>query len=333
MIRQWYETPRQALLAGDGCVTPGAGTVLLHRRVVCDRPASGRQPGLRSRRQPVCDLQRHTRSGSAGLDLPRASQRDAGDVLVRHREPHIDGDRSRGPSLRLQPLRGDGLPRLARRLGGALCQRSRRRLWSGVRAGRDAVCRRSLRHDLQGRSRRACARRSRRLPPSVAAFHLALAPDGALHVSAPTLSTYDAIYRIAPDGTVGVRDERFGRPQGIAFDAHGTLFVVEALAGSSGLYRLSPDGRAGARARGPQSHRRRLRSARRLRRVLQRHGVSAVAVRLNRTRRSTTEVCRVRRAAQRFGLTRVLHRSETQPLETSDFRLQDLDRSPLFLNP
>ena len=78
--------------------------------------------------------------------------------------------------------------------------------------------------------------------PSVAAFHLALAPDGVVHVSAPTLSTYDAIYRIAPDGTVGVRDERFGRPQGLAFDAHGTLFVVEALAGSSGLYRLAAAG-------------------------------------------------------------------------------------------
>src|SRR5580765_7164618 len=80
------------------------------------------------------------------------------------------------------------------------------------------------------------------LPPSVAAFHLALAPDGVVHVSAPTLSTYDAIYQIAPDGTVGIRDERFGRPQGLAFDEHGTLFVVEALAGSSGLYRLAAAG-------------------------------------------------------------------------------------------
>ena len=33
--------------------------------------------------------------------------------------------------------------------------------------------------------------------------------------------------------------ERFGRPQGIGFDTHGSLCVVEALAGSSGLYRLS----------------------------------------------------------------------------------------------
>ena len=39
------------------------------------------------------------------------------------------------------------------------------------------------------------------LPASVAAFHLALAPNGVLHVTAPTLSSYDAVYQIAPDGT------------------------------------------------------------------------------------------------------------------------------------
>ena len=76
------------------------------------------------------------------------------------------------------------------------------------------------------------------LPPSVAAFHLAMAPDGVLHVTGPTLSSSDVVYRISPDGTVAARDERFGRPQGIAFDPSGTLYVVEALAGSSGLYRL-----------------------------------------------------------------------------------------------
>lgn len=78
------------------------------------------------------------------------------------------------------------------------------------------------------------------LPGSVAAFHLALAPDGALYVTAPTLATYDAIYRIDPDGTVRVEFDRFGRPQGIAFDSKGVLFVVEALAGASGLYRMAP---------------------------------------------------------------------------------------------
>ena len=80
------------------------------------------------------------------------------------------------------------------------------------------------------------------LPPSVAAFHLAFGRDGALHVTGPTLSSYDALYRIAADGTVTTREARFGRPQGLAFDPAGALFVVEALAGASGLYRVPASG-------------------------------------------------------------------------------------------
>ena len=76
------------------------------------------------------------------------------------------------------------------------------------------------------------------LPASVAAFHLAVAPDGLLYATAPTLATHDALYVIAPDGVVTTRYDRFGRPQGLAFDANGSLFVVEALAGASGLYRV-----------------------------------------------------------------------------------------------
>jgi len=78
------------------------------------------------------------------------------------------------------------------------------------------------------------------IPPSVAAFHLAMAPDGALYVTAPTLSAYDSVYRVAPDGTVSTVADSFGRPQGIAFEASGAALVVEALAGISGLYRLRP---------------------------------------------------------------------------------------------
>jgi hypothetical protein len=50
------------------------------------------------------------------------------------------------------------------------------------------------------------------------------------------------VYRIDLDGTVTVRSSAFGRPQGIAFDPGGSLFVVEALAGASGLYRLRNGG-------------------------------------------------------------------------------------------
>jgi len=75
------------------------------------------------------------------------------------------------------------------------------------------------------------------LPSSVAAFHLAMGPDDALYVAAPTLSTRDPIYRVDQGGVVRALDIAFGRPQGLAFDPQGTLHVVEALAGAAGVYR------------------------------------------------------------------------------------------------
>lgn len=87
----------------------------------------------------------------------------------------------------------------------------------------------------QGRAEKFAA-----IPSSVAAFHLAMAPDGALYVSAPTLASYDALRRIDPDGRVEALQVPFGRPQGLAFDRSGVLHVVEALAGSSGVYALRP---------------------------------------------------------------------------------------------
>jgi sugar lactone lactonase YvrE len=80
------------------------------------------------------------------------------------------------------------------------------------------------------------------LPASVAAFHLAMSPDGVLYVTGPTLSSYDSLYRIEPDGRVTTLHAGFGRPQGLAFDPGGSLYVVDALAGSSGLYRVPPRG-------------------------------------------------------------------------------------------
>jgi DNA-binding beta-propeller fold protein YncE len=79
------------------------------------------------------------------------------------------------------------------------------------------------------------------LPPSVAAFHLAFGPDGWLYVSAPTLSSRDVVYRISPHGLVETFCEGFGRPQGLAFDADGNLYVVDSVAGSSAVYRVRRD--------------------------------------------------------------------------------------------
>jgi hypothetical protein len=67
--------------------------------------------------------------------------------------------------------------------------------------------------------------------------------DGAgesLYVTAPTLATHDAVYRVTRDRMVDVLYSGFGRPQGLAFDSTGALYVVDALAGSSGLYKLDP---------------------------------------------------------------------------------------------
>jgi sugar lactone lactonase YvrE len=76
------------------------------------------------------------------------------------------------------------------------------------------------------------------LPASIAAFHLAMSPNDELFVAAPTLGAYDAVYRINRHGEVTTLPYVFGRPQGIAFDPGGTPYVVDALAGASGLYRL-----------------------------------------------------------------------------------------------
>jgi len=78
------------------------------------------------------------------------------------------------------------------------------------------------------------------IPASVAAFHLAMGPDDTLYVTAPTLATHDVVYRVTRDRLVDVIYAGFGRPQGLAFDSTGALYVVDALAGAAGLYRLDP---------------------------------------------------------------------------------------------
>ena len=80
------------------------------------------------------------------------------------------------------------------------------------------------------------------LPASVAAFHLAMSPENELHVTAPTLGTYDPIYKLDRRGQITTIASSLGRPQGITFGPDGRLYVIDALAGSSGLHRLEADG-------------------------------------------------------------------------------------------
>jgi sugar lactone lactonase YvrE len=82
------------------------------------------------------------------------------------------------------------------------------------------------------------------LEPSVSAYHLAFGMDDALYVSGPTVSSFDAIVRIDDDGEQSVFYRGLGRPQGLAFDREGNLYVAASSRGRRGVFRIPPDGSA-----------------------------------------------------------------------------------------
>jgi len=77
--------------------------------------------------------------------------------------------------------------------------------------------------------------------PSVSAYHLAFGPDESLYVSGPTVSSFDSITRFDKFGTPEVFFHGLGRPQGLAFDVKGNLYVAASLRGRRGIVRISPD--------------------------------------------------------------------------------------------
>jgi len=82
------------------------------------------------------------------------------------------------------------------------------------------------------------------LEPSVSAYHLAFNAHGDLFVTGPTTSSFDHVYKIAPNGTVSTFYKGLGRPQGLAFDGEGNLYVAASLAGKRGIVKITPDGKA-----------------------------------------------------------------------------------------
>ena len=78
--------------------------------------------------------------------------------------------------------------------------------------------------------------------PSVSAYHLAFGPDDALYVTGPTVSSFESITRFDEDGRATAFYNGLGRPQGIAFDREGNLYVAASLSGRRGVVRISPDG-------------------------------------------------------------------------------------------
>jgi len=76
------------------------------------------------------------------------------------------------------------------------------------------------------------------LEPSIAAYHLAFGLDEHLYVTGPTTSSFDCIYRISPAGQVDRFFTGVGRPQGLAVDIEGALYVVASYRGRRGILRF-----------------------------------------------------------------------------------------------
>ncbi|MGH9557642.1 MAG: gluconolaconase [Bryobacteraceae bacterium] len=89
------------------------------------------------------------------------------------------------------------------------------------------------------------------IEPSIAAYHLAFGPDDYLYVTGPTTSSFDTVHRISHSGHVELFYKGLGRPQGIAFDVAGNLYVAASLGGRRGVVRLTPEAEADLYLSGP----------------------------------------------------------------------------------
>ena len=82
------------------------------------------------------------------------------------------------------------------------------------------------------------------LEPSMAAYHLAVNAAGTLFVTAPSLSSNEAIWAIEPNGDTRAWYRGLGRPQGLALGREGDVYVTACLHGRHGLVRVTPNGEA-----------------------------------------------------------------------------------------
>ncbi len=82
------------------------------------------------------------------------------------------------------------------------------------------------------------------LEPSAAAYHLAVAADGTLFVTAPSLSPNDCVWAIDREGAITPWFRGLGRPQGLALDADLNVYVAASLHGQRGIVRITPQGNA-----------------------------------------------------------------------------------------
>ena len=233
-----------------------------------DRPAPGRQPGVRSRRQPLRHLQRLARPAGAGVDLPRRAataraSRSSPASSTRRRWRSVPtgscyvSSRFEGTVYRVDARRiGASRSRPTSASPAAWRSTATATLFVGDRSGT------IFRVDATGSATTFAT-----LPASVAAFHLAFGPDGALFVTGADARrrTIRLPRSIADgDGRRPLRPASAGRRGWRSTPRrHAATSSMRwpARAACIGFARL--DGRAGAGARRRRAGRRRLRPARR----------------------------------------------------------------------
>ena len=82
------------------------------------------------------------------------------------------------------------------------------------------------------------------LEPSVSAYHLAFGTGDNLYVTGPTTSSFDAVFEVDPHGSVSTYYRGLGRPQGLAFDMDGNMYVAASLSGKRGIVKITPEHKA-----------------------------------------------------------------------------------------
>ena len=82
------------------------------------------------------------------------------------------------------------------------------------------------------------------LEPSAAAYHLAVNASGTLYVTAPSLTSNDAIWAIEPNGDARAWYRGLGRPQGLALSKEGDVYLAACLHGQRGVVRVTRQGEA-----------------------------------------------------------------------------------------
>ena len=82
------------------------------------------------------------------------------------------------------------------------------------------------------------------LESSPAAYHLVVDRNGTLFATGPSLSSNDAIWVIDTHGQTTVWFRGLGRPECLALDKEGNVFVAACLHGRRGIVRVTSDGDA-----------------------------------------------------------------------------------------